>query len=247
MNRDSLVAYLNDLLGIEDFQDYCVNGLQVEGKPEIQKIAGGVSVSQRFLNEAIKWGADLVLLHHGLFWKSDPYPFYLRGIQKRRLELLIKNDLNLAAYHLPLDAHGVFGNNIQILNKLDLQPVEPLEIGFVGQFKDSLSKDAFLALINKKLNCEATAFFYGKDAIQTVLVISGASSAAYEEASARGVDAFIGGDIREENVRGIEEVQLNYVAAGHYNTERFGIQALLSHLNEKFGLETTFFEIPNPV
>jgi len=247
MTRDSLIAYLNELLGIEGFQDYCVNGLQVEGKAEIQKIAGGVSVSQRFLNKAIHWGADLVLLHHGLFWKSDPHPFYLRGIQKKRLELLIKNNLSLAAYHLPLDAHDVYGNNIQILKKLGLQPVEPLEIGFVGKVEKPLSRDSFLSLINQKLNCEATPFFYGKDAIQTILVISGASSAAYEEAAAHRVDAFIGGDIREENVRGIEEVGLNYVAAGHYNTERFGVQALLKHLSEKFGLETTFFEIPNPV
>jgi len=247
MNRDSLIAYLNDLLSIENFQDYCVNGLQVEGKTEIRKIAGGVSVGQRFIHKAIDWGADLVLLHHGLFWKSDPHPFYLRGVQKRRLELLIKNDLNLAAYHLPLDAHSVFGNNIQLLKKLDLQPVESLEVGFVGEFEAPLSRDAFLALVHQKLNCEATPFFYGTDAIQTVLVISGASSAAYQEAAARGVDAFIGGDIREENVRGIEEVQLNYVAAGHYNTERFGVQALLDHLTDKFDLETAFFEVPNPV
>ncbi|NOY77590.1 MAG: Nif3-like dinuclear metal center hexameric protein [Calditrichaeota bacterium] len=247
MNRDSLIAYLNDLLAIDNFQDYCVNGLQVEGKPDVLKIAGGVSVSQRFIHQAIDWGADLVLLHHGLFWKSDPYPFYLRGIQKRRLELLIKNDLNLVAYHLPLDAHDRLGNNIQILQKLDLRPVEPLEVGFIGTFREPLSRDAFLALVNQKLMCDAAPFFYGPDAIQTVLVISGASSAAYQEAAARGVDAFVGGDIREENVRGIEEVQLNYIAAGHYNTERFGVQALLNHLTEKFDLETAFFEIPNPI
>ena len=247
MNRNTLIAYLNDLLEIDNFQDYCVNGLQVGGNPEVGKIAGGVSISRRFLKQAIDWGADLALLHHGLFWRSDPHPFYLTGVQKARLEIVIKHDLNLAAYHLPLDAHKVFGNNIQILKNLALQPVESLEIGFIGKFKKGLSQDAFLKLVNEKLDCNATPFFYGKKKIETVLAISGASSSAFEEAAAGGVDAFIGGDIREENVRGIEEVGLNYIAAGHYNTERFGVRALLNHLSEKFGLQTKFIEIPNPV
>lgn len=247
MKRDVLIEHLNTLLAISEFQDYCVNGLQVEGKVEVNRIAGGVSASQRLFREALEWGADLVLVHHGLFWKSDPHPFYLRGVRRQRLALLLKNDLNLAAYHLPLDAHPTFGNNSQILKRLRLTPVEPLEIGWLGKFEAPMSQEAFLALVNDKLQSEAAPFFFGKPNIQTVLVISGASSAAYEEAAARGVDAFIGGDIREENVRGIEEVGLNYVAAGHYNTERFGVQALLPHLEETFGLTTRFFEIPNPV
>ena len=247
MQRDVLIEHLNELLAISDFQDYCVNGLQVEGKPEVKRVAGGVSVSQPLFHKALDWKADLVLVHHGLFWKSDPHPFFLRGVRRARLALLIKNDLNLAAYHLPLDAHPIFGNNIQILNRLGLKPVEPLEIGFIGEFDTPLPRDTFLARVNEKLQSKAIPFFYGNQEIKSVLVISGASSAAFEEAAARGVDAFVGGDIREENVRGIEEVDLNYVAAGHYNTERFGVQALLAHLEEEFGLETRFFEIPNPV
>ena len=247
MQRDVLIEHLNELLAISDFQDYCVNGLQVEGKPEVKRVAGGVSVSQPLFRKALDWKADLVLVHHGLFWKSDPHPFFLQGVRRARLALLIKNDLNLAAYHLPLDAHPIYGNNIQILNRLGLKPVEPLEIGFIGEFDTPLPRDTFLARVNEKLQSKAIPFFYGNREIKSVLVISGASSAAFEEAAARGVDAFVGGDIREENVRGIEEVGLNYVAAGHYNTERFGIQALLAHLEEKFGLETRFFEIPNPV
>ncbi len=247
MKRDALIRHLNELLAISEFQDYCVNGLQVEGKPEVKKVAGGVSVSQELFRQALSWGADLILVHHGLFWKSDPHPFYLRGVRRARLALLIKNDLNLAAYHLPLDAHPTFGNNIQILNRLGLRAVEPLEVGFIGAFDAPLGRELFLARVKEKLHSEALPFFYGKQELKTILVISGASSAAFEEAAARGVDAFLGGDIREENVRGIEEVGLNYIAAGHYNTERFGVQALLSHLEEKFELETHFFEIPNPV
>ena len=247
MKRDVLIDHLNALLAVSDFQDYCMNGLQVEGKMEVNKIAGGVSASQRLFQQALDWGADLILVHHGLFWKSDPHPFYLRGVRRQRLALLLKNDLNLAAYHLPLDAHESYGNNSQILKRLGLAPVEPLEIGWVGKFAAPLTREDFLTCVNENLQSEAVPFFYGKSEIQTVLVISGASSAAYEEAAARGVDAFLGGDIREENVRGIEEVGLNYVAAGHYNTERFGVLALLPHLEKTFGVTTRFFEIPNPV
>ncbi len=247
MQRDALIQHLNELLEISEFQDYCVNGLQVVGKQEVRKVAAGVSVSRRLFQAALEWGADLLLVHHGLFWKSDPFPFFLRGVQRERLALLLGNDLNLAAYHLPLDAHPVYGNNRQILDRLGLRPVESLKIGFVGEFETPLSQKAFLDRVDQALLCEAQPFFYGKEKIRTVLVISGASSAAYEEAAQRGVDAFLGGDVREENVRGIEEVGLNYVAAGHYNTERFGVQALLPHLEKEFGLETRFFEVPNPV
>lgn len=246
-HRDEIIAFLNELLKVDEFNDQCVNGLQVEGKSEVQKIVLGVSVSERLFNAAIQKAADLILVHHGLFWSRDAHPFALTGITRRRLALLLQHDINLVGYHLPLDAHPEVGNNIQLLKRLDLEPCNAVGIGFVGQLRQPTRLEHFVRHVNQQLQTQAMVFPYGASTCRRVLVISGASSSAYPEAVALGVDTFLGGDIREENVRAIEETGLNYIAAGHYNTEKFGLLALSPILKNHFVVETHFVDIPNPV
>lgn len=247
MDRDELLHYLNQYLEIGQFDDSCQNGLQVEGMPEVHKVALGVSVSARLFQEAVAFGAEMIIVHHGLFWQKDPHPYQVTGFRKRRLALLLQNDVNLLAYHLPLDAHGEVGNNIQILQRLQLAPLEAMEIGFIGSVRTPVEIEELHDRVNGQLQTSATLFPFGTRWVEKVLVISGSSSAACERAFHLGVDTFIGGDIREDHVRLCEELGLNFIAAGHYNSEKFGVQALADHIQQKFGLTTKFFDIPNPV
>ena len=146
--REKIVSYLNGLLNISEFEDYCVNGMQVEGKRNVKKIVLGVSVSQRLFQQAIKKKADMIIVHHGIFWKSDPHPFYLTGIFRKRLALLIKNDINLLAYHLPLDAHPEIGNNAQIMKLLNIEPTKRVDVGLLGRLKSKIELQISLSISN---------------------------------------------------------------------------------------------------
>ena len=247
MDRNELLNDLNQYLEIDQFDDYCQNGLQVEGKSEIKKIAFGVSTSERMFQKSIDSQADMIIVHHGMFWQKDPQPYSVTGIRKRRLELLIKNDVNLVAYHLPLDAHHEVGNNIQILNLLQIPPLESMEVGFIGYSRKPIEIKDLYSRVNDQLKTNAILFNFGEQFVEKILVISGSSSAACERAKALGIDTFIGGDIREEHVRTCEELGINFIAAGHYNTEKFGVQALAKHVNQSYNLEVEFIDIPNPV
>jgi len=247
MDRDDLLRYLNEYLQIQNFEDQAPNGLQVEGRREIRKIVAGVSVSERLFREAIRRDADAVLVHHGLFWKRDPHPYRITGVRKRRIALLLQHDVNLIAYHLPLDAHQEVGNNIQILKRLNIPPLEAVEIGYIGYARRYLELEDLVLQVNDLFDTQAQVFAFGKEEVEKIIVISGSSSFACEMAAALGVDTFLGGDIREDQVRVCEELGLNFIAAGHYNTEKFGILALLEHIREKFSVKTEFVDIPNPV
>ena len=246
-DRDKIVCYLNELLNITEFDDYCVNGLQVEGKKNIQKVILGVSASLRLFQQAVEKNADMVLVHHGVFWKSDPSPFALTGIFRERLALLLKNDINLLAYHLPLDAHPEFGNNAQIMKLLNITTIKPIDVGFLGELNSKLNREKFLKIVNQKLDTESQFFPFGSSEVHRIMVMSGGSSNYYKLAIENNADTFIGGEIKENVVRELEEVGLNYINAGHYNTEKFGVQALRSVLAEKFNLSCDFIDVPNPV
>ena len=245
--RDEILDYLNDLLNIFEFDDYCVNGMQVEGKKDVKCIVLGVSVSQRLFQQAINKNADMIIVHHGIFWKSDPQPFSLTGILRERLVLLLKNDINLLAYHLPLDAHPEFGNNARILKKLDIEPLQPVEEGFLGKLKTKIRRENFIDLVNEKLKTDAQVFLFGTEFVQKVLILSGGSSRYYHLAKEYGADTFIGGDIKENIVRELEETNINYINAWHYNTEKFGVQSLGEIITNRFGIQCEFVDIPNPV
>jgi len=246
-DRNEIIVFLNDLLHVNEFEDYCVNGMQVEGKRDVRSIVVGVSASKRMFEAAIHQGADMIIVHHGLFWKGDPSPMQLTGMLRDRLALLMKHDINLLGYHLPLDAHPELGNNAQIMKRLNLEPIAPVDVGFLGQLSEAAPRERFARLVNEVLETTAQVFPFGPDLVQRVLVISGGSSQQYKTAAIIGADTFIGGDIRENIVRELEEVGLNFIHAGHYNTEKFGVQALASAIVNRFNIPCHFIDIPNPV
>lgn len=247
VKRDEIIQYINELLNNSEFEDDSVNGLQVEGKAEIERIVLGVSCSERLFQAAVERQADLIIVHHGLFWKQSPSPYILTGIFRNRIALLIKNDINLAAYHLPLDAHVELGNNAQIVKRLQIEPIKPVEVGFLGRLRVPLSLKKLVDMINKELQTKSQVFSYGSPDVHRVLVLSGGTSRYYQLALENDADTFIGGDMRENVVRELEEVGLNFIDAGHYNTEKFGVQALGDKLKQEFAVNCEFIDIPNPV
>jgi dinuclear metal center YbgI/SA1388 family protein len=247
VKRDEIIQYINDLLNITEFEDDSINGLQVEGKNEIERIVLGVSCSERFFQAAVEMLADLIIVHHGLFWKKAPSPYILTRIFRNRIALLIKNDINLAGYHLPLDAHAELGNNAQILQRLQIEMLKPVEVGFLGQLKTPMLLKNFVDMINRELKTDSQVFPFGTPDVHRVLVISGGTSPYYRLALDNGADTFVGGDIRENVVRELEEVGLNFIHAGHYNTEKFGVLALGEKLQREFAVSCKFVDIPNPI
>lgn len=247
VQRDEIIRYLNELLKINEFDDLSLNGLQVAGKEQVARVVLGVSVSERLFRAALAAQADMIIVHHGAFWKNAPAPYVLTGLHGRRMSLLIKNDVNLAAYHLPLDAHPELGNNAQLVKRLGVAMVKPVEIGFLGQFSTPVPRQQFVATIDERLQTTSQVFPFGAAEVRRVLVLSGGSSPYYRLALDNGADTFVGGDIREHLVRELEETGLNFINAGHYNTEKLGVQALGENLRDQFHLECHFIDIPNPV
>jgi dinuclear metal center YbgI/SA1388 family protein len=247
VKRDQIIEYINNLLNIHEFDDLSINGLQVEGKEQIQKIVLGVSVSERLFQAAVQEQADMVIVHHGAFWKNTPLPYILTGIHRNRMALLIKNDINLAAYHLPLDAHPEIGNNAQLMKRLQIESIKPVEVGFLGRLKVPVPFEMFADTVNKELQTTSQAFPFGSLEVHRILVISGSSSKSYQLALDNDADTFLGGDMRENVVRELEEVGLNFIHAGHYNTEKFGVLALGEKLDQEFQVTCKFIDIPNPV
>jgi dinuclear metal center YbgI/SA1388 family protein len=253
MKRQELEDYLASLLEVDGFKDYCVNGLQVEGREDIQRIVTGVSVSRRLFAEAVMRKADAVIVHHGLFWNSDPSPFYLTGLQAARVHDLMAHNINLFGYHLPLDSHPTLGNNARIAMRLGMDVVDRVTIedwrdaGYICELPVAVSTADFRENVDELLGTEAMLFGFGAENVHRVFVCSGGSSGYYYVAIENNCDTFLGGEIKESMVRLVEEAGLNFVAAGHYNTEKWGIQALGDHLREKLGLDVDWIDIPNPV
>lgn len=246
-----LVRYCDDLLQSRRFRDYCPNGLQVEGRPRVGRILSGVTACQALLDEAVAWGADLVLVHHGYFWKGEAAP--VTGIKRRRLHTLLTADLNLLAYHLPLDAHPELGNNAQLAQRLGLQlegglePDNPLSVGNMGQLSAELTLEQFSARVEQVLGRTPQVVSGGEQPIRRVGLCSGAAERMIEQAHALGADLFLSGEISEPVVHFAREAGIHYVGAGHHATERYGVQALGEHLAGHFGIEHRFVDIDNPV
>lgn len=249
--RDDLAAYLADFLNVSDFSDLGPNGLQVEGRTEIRKIVTAVSASVELFESALKKSADAVLVHHGLIWNFER-PLY-RGSYKKRVQLLLENELNLFAYHLPLDAHEEVGNNIRIARLLGLQAPEPFGeykgrfVGFRGVFPGEPIAEEVFERIKAAINPQALIFPYGPRTVQRAGIISGGAQKEVQQAVAGGLDLYITGEVSEHILHYVKEEGIHFVAAGHYATERFGVQALGEHLQEKFDVEVEFVDLPNPV
>ncbi len=246
VNRDDLLQYVDTLLDCQTFQDYCVNGLQVEGRARVTRIATGVSASMRFFQAALDWGADLLLVHHGLFWKNTPHPFALTGVLRHRVAFLLAQDVNLAAYHLPLDAHPELGNNAQILAYLEAVNLAPIEVGHTGRIDPPRDVPWLMDRLRKASPGPVTHVGGGPELIRTVTVISGGASNLVELVASRGSDAFVTGDLAEQVPRLAEELGIHVFSLGHYNSERLGIMALGHRLQDTFNLPVRFFEVENP-
>jgi dinuclear metal center YbgI/SA1388 family protein len=251
VGRDELVAYLRDLLDIDRSPDLCPNGLQVEGAARIDRLVTGVSACQELFERAVAVGAQAVLVHHGLFWRGDPRPVV--GFRKRRLAELLAADVNLLAYHLPLDRHSELGNNVLAARGLGLEALvefgsyEGAPIGWSGRFARPLAA-AELAERCSTLFGQRPQLFGGADRpVSTLGVISGGAQREFHAAIAAGLDAFLTGEASEWVVNVARETGTLYVAAGHYATERLGVQALGEHLVERFGLSVEYVEVHNPV
>lgn len=247
LNRNKLLSYLEEYLQISNFQDYCVNGLQVEGKETVSRIITSVSVSQKLFDSAIEMNADLIIVHHGLFWRGSGSPFKLTGIMKNRVKQLLDHNINLAAYHLPLDAHPQIGNNARMLEKLGYPCSEPFEVGFLSRLDHPVKPTELETKLNLNLPDPVTLYGDQTGDIRTIAVVSGGAAGSLDDAWEKGADALVTGEVSEPAVRLAEEMGVCFVCAGHYNTERFGPQAMADHLEQTFQLPCSFIDVPNPV
>jgi dinuclear metal center YbgI/SA1388 family protein len=247
----SLVGYLDGLLDAQRGEDYCPNGLQVEGRDRVSRLAVGVSACEELFVRAREWGADAVLVHHGIFWQG--LPLALTGYQYRRVAELIRSGLSLLAYHLPLDRHPEFGNNAVAARHFGLGDIEPFgvhlrqPVGFRGRFATPMPVSELVQRCTAIYGREPLAFLSGPDPVATVGIISGGAQREFAQAVSAGLDAYITGEVSEWVMNVARESRTHFLAAGHYATEVFGVQALGGHLAARFGLSVEFIDVPNPV
>jgi len=248
----SIIAALDELLSPGDFQDLGPNGLQVPGPSEIDKVVTGVSAQRALIERAVADGAQLVLVHHGLFW--DFLPTGLTPVLAERLRPLFKHDVALAGYHLPLDAHPEVGNNAILAERLGCERHEPfgtfrgVPIGRAGTFPgDGIAAAHLFARVREITARVPTVFDGGPERVRRIGIVSGSGADMLPEAAALGLDAFLTGEPREHVMADAREAGVHFIAAGHYATETFGVRALGDWLAHRFGIEHVWVDIPNPV
>jgi dinuclear metal center YbgI/SA1388 family protein len=248
MKREELLNYLDGLMMPGKFKDYCPNGLQVEGRSEITRLVAGVTASQALLDAAVDHHADAILVHHGYFWKGEDGR--VTGIRRNRLATLLTNDINLLAYHLPLDAHPELGNNAQLASLLGWLPEGRFgeqDIAWLGSLLEPCKLSALAAKIAGLLGRAPMVVGEGERPIRRIAWCSGGAQGYFEQAIALGVDAFMSGEISEQTVHLARESGVAYLAAGHHATERYGVRALSGHLAQRFGITCDFVDVDNPV
>jgi len=247
---NKIVQYLDTLLYSDKYDDYAVNGLQVEGKKDVSVLALGVSASLKLFQKARTESADAVLVHHGLLWKAS-HPMRIKSIFKNRIKFLLKNDMSLLAYHLPLDGHKKYGNNILIAKKLGLKDLNAFakhgskNIGIIGKLPKAVS---FSSILNKTSHIfgQITAnYCFSQDKIQRIAIVSGGADKDFLEATEKGADLYITGEFGEPVQEIARETGKSFISCGHYVTERFGLLKLEKVLRKKFSLKTVFIDIPN--
>ncbi|MCQ4278800.1 Nif3-like dinuclear metal center hexameric protein [Pseudomonas stutzeri] len=245
----TLVDETDRFLNAAKIPDYCPNGLQVEGRPQVRRIVSGVTASQTLLDAAVEAHADVVLVHHGYFWKNeDPR---VVGMKQRRLKTLLSNDISLLAYHLPLDVHPEVGNNVLLARLLgltvegSLEPDNPRSVGLVGSLDMPLAPAEFMRRIQSALGREPV-MVEGAGLIRRVAWCTGGAQGYIDQAVTAGVDAYLTGEISEPTAHVARENELSFFAAGHHATERYGVQALGEYLAKRFAIEHLFIDCPNP-
>lgn len=250
MQRREFNQLLNDILKPHLIKDFCPNGLQVEGKNEIKKIVTGVTASQALIEAAIEQQADAILVHHGFFWKGESQP--ITGMKRRRIGALLANDINLFGYHLPLDIHPAVGNNAQLAKLLDIEIETGLEptpnsVAMKGRLKTPLSGEDFADKIAKVLNRTPLTSLVRSAKIETIALCTGGGQGYIDLAADQGIDAYLTGEASEQTIHSSREQNIDFFAAGHHATERYGVKALGELLAQEHGFDVTFIDIDNPV
>ncbi len=243
--------YLDELLEPGAFQDYCPNGLQVEGTRPIRKLISGVTASQEFIDAAVANNADALLVHHGYFWKGEDAR--ITGMKRRRIAALMESGVSLFAYHLPLDAHPRLGNNAQLAQKMGwkitgaLKPQEQRPLGNRGMTAAPQDPASLKLQLQQVLNFAPVHVAGDAEAIESIAWCTGAAQGMIHDAAALGVQAFVTGEISEPTAHAARELGVHFFAAGHHATERYGVQAVGEQLATEFGIEHQFIDCPIPV
>lgn len=246
-----LVETLDDTLEPGRFQDYCPNGLQVQGRDRVQRLMTGVTACQALLDAAVEWQADAIFVHHGYFWKGESP--VLTGMKRRRLATLLINDISLLAYHLPLDAHPELGNNAELGRRLGILNCRPLDpgrrdaVGDIGELPGALTAGALVERLAVLTGRQPLHIGEPDALVRQVAWCTGAAQSWLPAALAAGADLFITGEVSEPTVHIAREEGIHFIAAGHHATERYGVQAVGEYLATRFALEHRYVDIDNPV
>ncbi|MDH5711984.1 MAG: Nif3-like dinuclear metal center hexameric protein [Gammaproteobacteria bacterium] len=246
-----IVNYCNQLLRIQDFRDYCPNGLQVEGKKEVKKIISGVTACQDLIEQAVDHGADAILVHHGYFWKGEDASIV--GPKKNRIAALLKNNISLLAYHLPLDAHPDYGNNVALARQLGFSVKGCVEEGatrgllWYGELEEQSADQLVESLTEKLQRIPLHLASASQQPIRSIGWCTGGAQGYIEQAAELGLDAYLSGEVSEQTFHLARELDIHYFAAGHHATESYGVQALGAHLAGYFELEHQFIDVFNPI
>lgn len=247
----TLVNYTNQLLNIEQFKDYCPNGLQIQSGSDINKLLGGVTASRDLIDAACSHDANAILVHHGYFWKGENLA--ITDMKYERISRLMRSDIAVLAYHLPLDAHPVYGNNAQLAALFGIQiegwfaRTSGIDIGCYGELPKAQSFADFAKFLQNTLGREPLSIQGNERKISKIGWCSGAAQGYLEEAALLGLDAYISGEVSEHTYHAARELGINYFAAGHHATERHGVMALGNHLATQFDIEFEFLDLKNPV
>lgn len=248
MDRTQLHSYLDELLDATRFKDYCPNGLQVEGAPEVSHVVAGVSATLALIDAAIERGAQALLVHHGWFWRGEDGR--ITGTKRARIARVLEHGINLFAYHLPLDAHPELGNNAQLARVLGLRPTGTTgEQGLIwlGETGSAGTAEELCAHVSRTLTRQALLVGDARRTVRRVAWCTGGAQGMFEQAIDAGADLYISGEISEQTTHLARESGIPYIAAGHHATERYGVQALGRHLAECFGIRVDCVDIDNPV
>ncbi len=247
MNRDELVAFLDEYLNVQAYPDKSSNGLQVEGKSEVERVAFAVDTTLRTIERAAKAGADMLIVHHGMIWGGLGY---ITGIHYRRLKAIMESGINLYAAHLPLDAHPEVGNNVELLRLLGIEPKEPfgeyrgLSVGFYGEFAEPQPIEKVAQILAERLDTTVKTYEFGAREIKTVGAVSGAGAFALEEAHRKVIDLLVTGEFTHADYLTAIDLPQSVLVAGHYKTETLGVKALMELIRKRFGLSVFFIDEP---
>ena len=251
VSREELASFLNDILNVKEYSDYCPNGLQIEGSNEVKKVAFAVSAQRSSIESACAWKADAMIVHHGVFWKFHGAKT-ITGPFSKRIIPLIKNDINLFGYHLPLDAHIKYGNAKGLADAIGLTELMPfgdykgMPTGVWGKLNSSLSPKELKDKLKSALNHDVISSDAENDKINSIGIITGGANSNWVDSLKLGLDAYITGEMSEHDYHESREAGIHMFAGGHNATERFGVLSLKSLIEEKFGLECLFIDSENP-